>query len=67
MTNKQGTQMQFEDAIAIVNEIGAEQGEGLLETLQYMDRNLFQFEAEQRQAFRVVFSSMRKLFYGDAE
>lgn len=59
--------MQFEDAIAIVNEIGAEQGEGLLETLQYMDRNLFQFEAEQRQAFRVVFSSMRKLFYGDAE
>jgi hypothetical protein len=61
MTNK-GTQMQFEDAIAIVNEIGAEQGEGLLETLQYMDRNLFQFEAEQRQAFRVVFNEMRKLF-----
>lgn len=54
--------MQFAQALEIVNKIGEEQGEGLLETLQYMDRNLFQFEAAQRQAFRVVFSNMRKLF-----
>ena len=54
--------MQFADAIAIVNKIGDEQGEGLLETLTYMDRNLFQFDAAQRQAFRVVFTEMRKLF-----
>ena len=59
--------MQFADAIAIVNKIGDEQGEGLLETLTYMDRNLFQFDAVQRQAFRVVFGEMRKLFYKDEE
>ena len=54
--------MNFTQALEIVNKIGEEQGEGLLETLTYMDRNLFQFEAEQRQAFRVVFTEMRKLF-----
>ncbi len=54
--------MNFTQALEIVNKIGDEQGEGLLETLTYMDRNLFQFEAEQRQAFRVVFTEMRKLF-----
>ena len=54
--------MNFTQALEIVNKIGDEQGEGLLETLTYMDRNLFQFDTEQRQAFRVVFTEMRKLF-----
>jgi hypothetical protein len=67
MTNKQGTQMEFSQAIAVLEDIQQENGTGLLETMQYMDCNLFQFDAEQRQAFRVVFSGMRKLFYKDEE
>jgi hypothetical protein len=53
----------FQEAIGIIEEIQKENGEGLLETLTYMDRNLFQFDEDQRDAFRVVFTEMRKLFY----
>jgi len=57
--------MQFAQALEIVNNIGEQQGVSLLETLQYMDANLFQFDSEQRAAFRVVFNEMRKLFTND--
>jgi hypothetical protein len=52
----------FDQAIEIVRDIQDDQGEGLLETLQYMDANLFQFDERQRAAFRVVMTEMRKLF-----
>lgn len=54
--------MNFTEAMTYIEEIKDEQGEGLLETLQYMDRNLFQFDEKQRSAFRVVMNEMRKLF-----
>ena len=54
--------MQFQQAIEIIGQIQKDNGEGRLETLQYMDETLFQFDSEQRQAFRTVFNEMRKLF-----
>ena len=56
--------MQFADAIAIVNKIGDEQGEGLLETLMFMQvpSNREELTGEELQAHRVVFTEMRKLF-----
>lgn len=65
MLIKKERQMQFAQALEIVNGVGREQGVSLLETLQYMDANLFQFDQEQRAAFRVVFNEMRKLFTND--
>ena len=50
------------DALDRVVEISHMRNEGLLETLQYMDRNLFEFEAEDRQAFRIAFAEFQKLF-----
>ena len=55
-------QMQIDEALDIVTEIARNNGEGLLETMQYMDRNLFQFDSQQRQAFRVAFNEFAKLF-----
>jgi hypothetical protein len=52
----------FEEALDIVEEIQYEQGEGLLETLMYMQDNLDQFSDKQVRAYRKVFSEMRKLF-----
>jgi hypothetical protein len=49
-------------ALDRIQEIAADNGYGMLETLQYMDRNLFDFDAEDRQAFRTVFSEFQKLF-----
>jgi len=49
-------------ALDRICEIARENGEGILETLQYMDRNLFQFPAEDRQAFRIAFAGFQKLF-----
>ena len=49
-------------ALDRISEIAADNGEGMLETLQYMDRNLFQFDPEDRQAFRTVFAEFQKLF-----
>ena len=54
--------MNFTEAMAIINVIKEDQGEGLLETLQYMDRNLFQFESHERAAFRLVMNEFGKLF-----
>ena len=54
--------MNIDEALDIVTEIARNQGEGLLETMQYMDRNLFQFDSQQRQAFRVAFNEFAKLF-----
>ena len=54
--------MNTTEAFEIVKQIQDEKGEGLLETLQYMDRNLFQFDSEQRAAFRVVMDEFGKLF-----
>ena len=48
------------DALDRVVEISHMRNEGLLETLQYMDRNLFEFEAEDRQAFRIAFAEFQK-------
>ena len=54
--------MNFTEAMEIINVIKEDQGEGLLETLQYMDRNLFQFESHERAAFRLVMNECGKLF-----
>lgn len=54
--------MNTTEAFEIVKQIQDEKGEGLLETLQYMDRNLFQFDSTQREAFRVAMSGFRELF-----
>ena len=55
----------FEEALDIIEEIQYEQGEGLLETLMYMQDNLDQFSDKQVRAYRKVFSEMRKLFHKD--
>jgi hypothetical protein len=55
-------QMQIDEALDIVTEIARNNGEGLLETMQYMDKNLFQFDSQQRTAFRVAFNEFAKLF-----
>lgn len=54
--------MNFTEAMKVIQEIQTENGEGLLETLQYMDEHLFQFEENQRNAFRVVMREFGKLF-----
>ena len=54
--------MNMTEALEIVKQIQDETGEGLLETLAYMDRNLFQFDSKQREAFRVAMSGFRELF-----
>jgi len=53
--------MNTTEAFEIVKQIQDEKGEGLLETLQYMDRNLFQFDSKQRAAFRVVMDEFGQL------
>ena len=55
-------QMNNDEALDIICAIARDNGEGLLETMQYMDRNLFQFDSQQRQAFRVAFDGFAKLF-----
>jgi hypothetical protein len=54
--------MNIDEALDIVQAIARSNGEGLLETMQYMDKNLFQFDSQQRQAFRVAFDGFAKLF-----
>lgn len=51
-------------AFEIIGRIQNEMGEGLLETMIYMDRHLFQFDPEQRQAFHVLFTfeQFRQMF-----
>ena len=54
--------MTTDEALDIVQAIARDNGEGILETMIYMDRNLFQFDSQQRQAFRVAFAGFQKLF-----
>lgn len=59
--NNTSTTMNFTQAMEIINVIKEDQGEGLLETLQYMDGNLDQFESHERAAFRLVMREFGKL------
>ena len=56
------TAQQINEAFDRISAIAIDNGEGMLETLQYMDRNLFQFSADDRNAFRIVFAEFQKLF-----
>ncbi len=55
--------MKFEDALEVVQDVQTDMGEGLLETMTYMQNNLDQFTDKQVRAFKVVYNEMRKLFY----
>jgi hypothetical protein len=54
--------MTNDEALNIIMAIARDNGEGILETMQYMDRNLVQFDSQQRQSFRVAFAGFQKLF-----
>ena len=54
--------MKIDEALDIVTAIARSNGDGLLETMQYMDRKLFEFDSEQRMAFRVAFAEFSKMF-----
>lgn len=53
--------MNITQALEIVEDIKEDQGEGMLETLMYMQDNLDQFSDTQVRAFRVVMNDFRKL------
>jgi len=53
--------MNFTQAMVVICAIKETFGEGLLETLQYMQDNLDDFSDEQVRAFRVVMCDFRKL------
>ena len=53
--------MNFTQAMVIISDIKESFGEGLLETLQYMQDNLDDFSDNEKQAFRVVMRDFRKL------
>jgi len=53
--------MNFTQAMVIIGEIKENFGEGLLETLQYMQDNLDDFSDNEQRAFRVVMNDFRKL------
>ena len=53
--------MTFTEAMVYIKEVQDLRNEPLLETLQRMDRSLFDYDAEQRAAFRVVMNDFRKL------
>jgi len=55
--------MNFEQSMQVVQQYQQDQGfPGLLETLEHMREELVFLPFEQRQAFRVVFNEMAKLF-----
>lgn len=54
--------MNITQALEIVQDIQADMGEGLLETLMYMQDNLDQFSDNQVRAFRLAMADFRKLF-----
>lgn len=54
--------MQFTEALEVIQDVQNDFGEGLLETLMYMQSNLDDFSDKQVRAYRVVFNEMRKLF-----
>ena len=53
--------MNFTQAMVIISVVKESFGEGLLETLQYMQDNLDDFSDNEQQAFRVVLRDFRKL------
>ena len=59
--NNTSTIMDFTQAMVIISEIKESFGEGLLETLQYMQDNLDDFDDNQIRAFRVVMRDFRAL------
>jgi hypothetical protein len=62
MTNTNtSTIMNFTQAMVVICDIKETFGEGLLETLQYMQDNLDDFSDNEKQAFRVVMRDFRKL------
>ena len=54
--------MTFTEAMIYISEVQEQHNEPLLETLQRMDRSLFDYTDQQRTAFRVVMNDFRKLF-----
>lgn len=59
--NNTSTIMNFTQAMVIISDIKESFGEGLLETLQYMQDNLDDFDDNQIRAFRVVMRDFRAL------
>ena len=53
--------MNFTQAMVIISVVKESSGDGLLETLQYMQDNLDEFESHERAAFRVVMKEFRQL------
>jgi hypothetical protein len=53
--------MNFTQAMVIISAIKETFGEGLLETLQYMQDNLDDFSDNEKQAFRTVMRDFRAL------
>jgi hypothetical protein len=53
--------MTFTEAMVYISRRREADGSGLLETLQYMQDNLDEFEQVEQQAFRVVMNDFRKL------
>ena len=54
--------MEIGKAIEILEEICIDQGEPMLETLQYMSDNLHDFTEQQQQAFRKFMSVGAEMF-----
>jgi len=50
------------EALDIIQAIARQDGLGILETLQCMYRNLFEFDSVERCAFRVAMRGFRQLF-----
>ncbi len=62
MLNKNtSTIMNFTQAMVIISVVKESFGEGLLETLQYMQDNFEDFSDNEKQAFRLVMLEFRKL------
>jgi glutamate synthase domain-containing protein 3 len=53
--------MNFTQAMVVISEIKENFGEGLLETLQYMQDNLDDFSDNEQRAFRTVMRDFRAL------
>ena len=53
--------MTFTEAMVHISARKEADGSGLLETLQYMQDNLDEFEPAERRAFRVVMNDFRRL------
>ena len=54
--------MNIEQALEIVQDVAADLGEPLLETLMYMQGNIEDFSENEVRAFRVTMRDFQKLF-----